>query len=143
MRAVSNSRRVSVLPNSENKRLQDVCHNTTEINFTILSCARRCSQAKEVVLFVFFTNFKSGEMSVKKDPECVKVVVRCRPLSRKEVEDSVWLPLCIFPVSTWFFHPSKHGCVCNDVTCPLSGWALGHEGPQRAILRTRQIWAYF
>jgi len=25
----------------------------------------------------------------KKDPECVKVVVRCRPLSRKEVEDQV------------------------------------------------------
>jgi hypothetical protein len=24
----------------------------------------------------------------KNDPECVKVAVRCRPMSRKEVEDS-------------------------------------------------------
>ena len=27
-------------------------------------------------------------MSKKNDPECVKVVVRCRPMSKKEVEDS-------------------------------------------------------
>mmetsp|Transcript_7002 Transcript_7002/g.13920 ORF Transcript_7002/g.13920 Transcript_7002/m.13920 type:complete len:228 (-) Transcript_7002:1930-2613(-) len=29
----------------------------------------------------------SGEGGVKKNPECVRVVVRCRPMSRKEVED--------------------------------------------------------
>ena len=28
------------------------------------------------------------QTAVRKDPECVKVVVRCRPMSRKEVEDN-------------------------------------------------------
>jgi hypothetical protein len=29
----------------------------------------------------------AAQIATKKDPECVKVVVRCRPMSRKEVED--------------------------------------------------------
>ena len=28
------------------------------------------------------------QIALRKDPECVKVVVRCRPMSRKEVEDN-------------------------------------------------------
>jgi hypothetical protein len=45
----------------------------------------------------------------KKDPECVKVVVRCRPLSRKEVEDQVsraWARFASFACSVrWVFFP--------------------------------------
>lgn len=31
---------------------------------------------------------KAAAQLPKKDPECVKVVVRCRPMSKKEIEDS-------------------------------------------------------
>jgi len=53
----------------------------------------------------------------KKDPECVKVVVRCRPLSRKEVEDQVSHARARFASFAWSVR-----CMCfpHRALLPLS-----------------------
>lgn len=60
----------------------------------------------------------------KKDPECVKVVVRCRPLSRKEVEDQVsraWARYASCACSVRWVYLALLPLVCMGRAGPLTG----------------------
>jgi hypothetical protein len=79
----------------------------------------------------------------KKDPECVKVVVRCRPLSRKEVEDQVSHARARFASFAWSVR-----CMCFPHRALLPGRAgplTGRVHTQRKTIvemnnKTGEVW---
>jgi hypothetical protein len=59
-----------------------IMHDTSDRSKKYSDSAMQLSVQNDISLIWFFK-----QVQTKKDPECVKVIVRCRPMSRKETED--------------------------------------------------------